>query len=375
MFGFANFSFNTAKINPLLLKKVSILSNGQIGRVLVSSFNLQKTIQALDRLNLCYSAYPFANCFCVSVKYSDLEYLSREQSVKYIDPCVKVFAEQKQQNIINLPAFTENKFLGEGQTICFIDTGISPHFDFIFPCSRIVKFIDLINHSPFPYDDNGHGTFVAGIACGNGTLNKDYQGFAPKAKIVSIKALANNGTSDSNVILDAMQWIYENHARYKISVVCMSFGADVINGNDPLSRGAEALWKKGLIIVAAAGNSGPEPSTIKSPGNNPNIITVGGFDEDTMQVADFSSRGPTVFGYKPDLVAPAVNVIACSNNQPYSAMSGTSVATPIIAGICADIKSRFPYIKNTQIKKYLLSQCVSLTGDKNIEGAGYLRFL
>ena len=368
-------NINKAKINPILYNNVSILKKNEIGNVLISSFNFEKTIKVFEKFNLKYSPYPFANCFCVEVKLNDLAKLSQEKSIKYIDPCVKVFAEQKQQDSTRLLNLTEDAFKGQGQTICFIDTGIFPHFDFVFPFNRIVKFVDFVNRNTTPYDDNGHGTFVAGIASGSGCLNLNNIGFAPKANIIALKALGENGSSDSNLILDAMQWVYENHKQYKISVVCMSFGADIINSNDPLSRGAEALWKCGITVVAAAGNSGPERETIKSPGNNPHIITVGGYDENKNEIADFSSRGPTIFGFKPDLVAPAVDVIACSNTlTPYTTMSGTSVSTPIVAGICADLKSKFPNIKNTQIKQFLMNNCQRLTGDRNVEGSGLLQF-
>lgn len=365
---------NKSKVNPILLKNVSVLKTGNTNNVIVSSNNFDATKQLFSKLNLQFSSYPFANCFCVSIKLKDLIELSQEKSINYIDPCVKVFAEQKQHDSINLAKLTENRFYGDGQTICFIDTGIYPHIDFIFPRCRLVKFIDLVNHHQQPYDDNGHGTFVAGIATGAGIIDKKHVGFAPLANIVSIKALGESGTSDSNIILDAMQWVYENHKKYNISIVCMSFGADILNQNDPLARGADVLWKTGLTVVAAAGNSGPESSTIKSPGSNPNIITVGGYDENTMQIADFSSRGPTIFGFKPDLVAPAVDVVACDIDKPYTIMSGTSVATPIVAGICAIIKSKFPNLTNNQIKRYLLSNCELMTGDKNSEGAGFLKF-
>ena len=200
-------------------------------------------------------------------------------------------------------------------------------------------------------------------------------GFSPLSNIISIKALGEKGSSNSNVILDAMQWVYENHKALNISVVCMSFGADVDVNLDPLSRGAEVLWKRGITVVAAAGNSGPNKQTIKSPGNNPYIITVGGLDTNSLKVADFSSRGPTIYGHKPDLLAPAVDITSCQNSTtPYTKMSGTSVATPIVAGICANIKSRFNDITNDQIKKFLLSHCTKITGDRDTEGAGYLNF-
>lgn len=366
--------FNCSKINPILLKQVFVQDIKQTQNVFVSCFDFYKTQQVFESLKIKYRAYNFANCFYVNVSINELQQISQIKWIRYIDPCVKVFAEQKQQNSINLDGLTQKQHLGNGQTICFIDTGIFPHFDFLFPCCRIVKFVDFVNNKTSPYDDNGHGTFVAGIACGNGTLNKQNQGFAPNANIIALKALGNSGTSDSNVILDAMQWVYENYKKYKISVVCMSFGADILNTSDPLSRGAEALWRCGLTVVAAAGNSGPAERTIKSPGNNPNIITVGGIDENSMQIADFSSRGPTIFGFKPDLVAPAVDVVSCGNIEPYTTMSGTSVATPIVAGICADIKAKYPNINNNQIKQFLMMNCTPITGDKNQEGAGFLKF-
>jgi len=143
---------------------------------------------------------------------------------------------------MNLSNLTENKFFGKGVTICFIDTGIFPHFDFVFPKNKIIKFIDLINNKNEPYDDNGHGTFVAGICSGNGIFSCSRKGVATDANIISIKALKSSGESNSNVILDAMQWVYENYKKYKISIVCMSFGADFLDKHDPLSKGAQALW-------------------------------------------------------------------------------------------------------------------------------------
>ena len=187
--------------------------------------------------------------------------------------------------------------------------------------------------------------------------------------------MGKNGDSNSNVILDAMQWIYENHKAYNISVVCMSFGADANEKFDPLSSGAEALWKAGITVVTAAGNSGPNNNTIKSPGVNPYVITVGALDINSICVADFSSRGPTIYGNKPDFLAPAVDLISCNNKfLPYTKMSGTSVATPIVAGVCAIIKSKYPQITNNEIKKFLLSHCTKITGNIDIEGAGYLKF-
>ncbi len=362
------------KISPLLLNSVSALSNKLTDIILMSS-DFNKTKSFLRSSGYNFTPHRFANCFKMSVDATDLDILSSLDDVKYINANSDVFLERAENDVLHISNLTENKYFGQNQTICFIDTGIYPHLDFIMPRNRLVKFIDLTSDTQVAYDDNGHGTFVTGLACGGGILSKKFKGFAPLSNIISIKALNKDGNSNANTILDAMQWVYENHRAYNISVLCLSLGTDVISENDPLTYGADILWKRGITVVAAAGNSGPDSYSIKSPGNNPNIITVGGLDIDNMRVADFSSRGPTFYGHKPDLVAPAVNIMSCNNSStPYTIMSGTSVATPIVAGICADIKSRWPKIKNYEIKKFLLSHCTKIANNKDIEGAGYLHF-
>ncbi len=365
----------THKICPNLINNVSVLNTNQTQTIFISSSNFDETKTLLTKNKFKFTPYRFANCFSVEVDMEDISFLSDQNSVVYLHSSLSVQTLNFEKDFINLEKLCEGKYYGENQTICFIDTGIHPHFDFLFPKNRLVKFIDLINNNNIPYDDNGHGTFISGIACGNGILSKNFCGIAPKANIISIKALKNDGNSDSNKILDAMQWIYENHKVHNIGVVCMSFGADTLNNTDPLSSGAEALWKRGIVVVAAAGNSGPNKNTIKSPGNNPNIITVGALDTLSMCTAEFSSRGPTIYGHKPDLLAPAVNLTSCSNEfLPYTSMSGTSVAAPIVAGICAIIKNKYPTYTNNQIKQFLLSHSKQITGDVDTEGAGYIHF-
>lgn len=365
---------NKNKIESELLNEISILSTN-LSKIFVLSNNFNKTKKFLDKYHFSYTPYRFANCFYMNADCDDLNILSHQEEIEIIKQNASVQALKLEQDFMHINNLTENKFLGQNQTICFIDTGLHPHFDFIFPYSKVIKFVDLVGNNEEPYDDNGHGTFVTGIACGHGIFSSCQKGFAPLANIVSIKALNKNGNSNSNIILDAMQWVYENHKVYNISVVCMSFGADCGELSDPLSNGAEALWKAGITVVAAAGNSGPKENTIKSPGNNPNIITVGALDISKMNTAKFSSRGPTIYGHKPDLLAPAVDIVSCNNKAlPYTKMSGTSVATPIVAGICAIVKCRFPNFTNNDIKKFLIKHCTPITGNIDIEGAGYLDF-
>ena len=144
-------------------------------------------------------------------------------------------------------------------------------------------------------------------------------------------------------------------------------------------RGAEKLWNSGIVVVAAAGNSGPKYQTIKSPGISYKIITVGGFndnriddtfDKNFFEIADFSSRGPALNRIKPDMVAPSVDIISCGTKNNYIALSGTSVSAPMIAGICAILRQKFPRYNPDQIKKFLLYNCHAICYDKNQEGMG-----
>lgn len=243
--------------------------------------------------------------------------------------------------------------------------------------NRILAFKDFVSDKDYPYDDNGHGTFVAGVASGSGALSGGlYSGVAPKSNIISLKALNHMGEASADKILKAMEWVYDNCRKYNIRVVCMSFGSDPLGYNDPIMSGAEALWREGIVVVAAAGNSGPQFQTIKSPGVSSQIITVGGFndnrvsnenfEENFFEIADFSSRGPAFSRSKPDLIAPAVDIVSCGIDKNYVTLSGTSVATPMVAGLCALILEENPQILPNEVKRRLLAKCKPITFNRNI---------
>ncbi|MEG1500022.1 MAG: S8 family peptidase, partial [Clostridia bacterium] len=264
----------------------------------------------------------------------------------------------------------------------YIDTGIKRHLDFVVPNNRIVYFKDFISNQKEPYDDNGHGTFVAGVGSGNGMCSGGkFSGIAPSSNIISLKALGESGDSSAATILEAMQWVFDNHKNFNIKVVCMSFGSEPLESGDPIMKGAEKLWDKGIIVVAAAGNSGSELRTIKSPGISPKIITVGGFDDKRdendkydrkkFEIAEFSSRGPALGKIKPDLIAPSVGISSCSAGEGhYVRLNGTSVATPMIAGLCALFLQVYPFATPNFVKRKLLACCSPLTFNKFFEGSG-----
>jgi serine protease AprX len=333
-----------------------------------------------------FQEYPFIDAFGLTVLKNKLNTIAQNENIQYITASTKVFAQINiAKKVTKIEKLNKQGILGRGVTIAIIDTGILPHLDFVTPNNRIICFKDFLSKKQKPYDDNGHGTFVAGIAAGSGLISSQkFAGVAPKANIISLKTLNHNGETSAFGILEAMQWVYDNHAKYNIKVVCMSFGSNPLSGKDPLSAGAEALWHKGITVVAAAGNSGPETKSIKSPGISSRIITVGALDDkrqengvflkEQFEVADFSSRGPAFRFFKPDLLAPGVNLISTSNktSEFYTKLSGTSVATPIIAGLSCLLIEKYPHITPDQIKGLLITHATPIMNDKNAEGYGLI---
>ena len=279
-------------------------------------------------------------------------------------------------NLNNIEKYVDNS----NQHSCvIIDTGISPHIDFCLGRNRIIAFVDMVNENvDVLYDDNGHGTFVAGVMCGKSISDK-YSGIDTNCNIIVIKALDNAGETTVGGVLKAVDWVCKNKQKFNIKVVCMSFGSEVSGVDDPLISAVEWLWNIGIVVVCAGGNSGPNKQTIMSPGACRKVITVGALDESdgiNFGVAEFSSRGPVFNYYKPDLVVPGVDIISTDifgfSGKFYTKMSGTSVATPIVAGVASLLFKVNPNYTPDQIKYMLVKSCVPINGDRNVEGFGRL---
>ena len=372
---------NFKKIDLNLAHVAALAQDDKKINCLISARGFQELKSMLKKHNIeILDEYLFINSFYVRANKKQIALLSRLGAVKYISANSTALALMHvARRVLKMP---QTSLSGKGVGVAFIDTGISRHYDFCLGENRIKKFVDFIGGRDKPYDDNGHGTFVSGVCAGSGASSGGkFMGIAPQADIYALKALDKNGEAYSNNILSAMEWVYEHHKECGIKVVCMSFGSEPLGYNDPIMNGAEELWKSGIIVVAAAGNSGPEFQSIKSPGVSRRLITVGGMDDNRLddnsfsaslfEIASFSSRGPSFRAFKPDVVAPAVDITSCGLNYDYTKLSGTSVATPMIAGAMCLLAQKHPNISPDEAKRRLLSCCSPICLNKNLEGFGY----
>lgn len=372
------------KISPSLLNIVSVQNKSKQVDCIVYAKDFMRLSKVLANKKVVQK-YPFINAFGVRLSYKNIFDLIGLEEVKYITQSVRVSAQIKvSKEIMNVPINVQNAQF----SIAIIDTGVYPHIDIVGVKNPIIKWLDLVNNKAQIYDDNGHGTFVTGVICGKGIVsNGKYSGMDISSNIISIKALDKNGETGAGTILSAMQWVYDNRKKYNIRIVCMSFGSNAIGENDPLIKGAERLWDSGIVVVCAGGNSGPESDTIKSPGASSKVITVGSindnrvgeyYDVSKFEVADFSSRGPANNRYKPDIVAPGVEIVGLANFKLdgafYAKMSGTSVSTPMIVSMCSKVLKEHPSYSPDMVKRYILNKGVVLNGNRNSEGYGWFRW-
>ena len=351
--------------------------------VIIYSSDIYKLRECLSKDYSNIMTFDFISALGVKIKNNDINKISKLNIVNYITSVSSVkYNIHIAKNIIH---YDNIKYISQkykNKTIAIIDTGVYPHIDFVLGKNRILKFVDLISNKSTPYDDNGHGTFVAGLVGAKDISNVGYfDGVERDANFVIIKALDSKGETDSLKILEAMQYVIDSKDELNIGVVCMSFGSVPLGENDPLVIGSEILWNNGIVVVAAAGNSGPNESTIKAPGVTSKIITVGALDDDrnndfyNFQVATFSSRGPAFNRYKPDLIVSGVDVISTArfseDNSFYTRMSGTSVSTPIVAGVVLKLLKHNNYSPD-QIKYMLTNSTTPIVFDRNSEGWGVL---
>ncbi len=282
---------------------------------------------------------------------------------------------------------------GSGVTIAVLDSGIfndgggGLHYD---PSGRLRtlavyevptnKLVIPSNSDLGPSDDNGHGAHVTSIAVSSRqTAAGTFNGFAPGADLVVVKAFDENGQATYADVIAGVDWVVAFKSSFGIRVLNCSFGAEPVSHywDDPLNLAIMAAWQAGIVVVASAGNRGPDAMTINVPGNLPYVITVGAMTDNYTPedmsddvLASFSSAGPTVEGFvKPELVAPGGHVkglmkqnstIAVEHPEFHDGsvnfnMSGTSQAAAVVSGIAALVLQVHPQLSPDEVKWRLMN--------------------
>lgn len=279
---------------------------------------------------------------------------------------------------------------GAGVDVCVADTGVDPNHEQLD--SKTIAWTDTTpSPSPTPADPQGHGTHVASILLGDGTGSPNaaaFRGVAPAANLFAARVLGADGSGEDSWIISGIEWCVD----HGVDVLSMSIGTiEGSDGLDALSIAVNNAVAAGVIAVIAAGNSGDMPESVGSPGAASGAITVGaaaewsappnagaGRHSDGVYLAPFSSRGPTVGGgtIKPDVAGPGVTVTAAQAGSPagYLTLSGTSMATPFVAGTAALALQADPSLAPAGIRSLIegTAQDRGPAGKDNEWGAGLL---
>lgn len=265
------------------------------------------------------------------------------------------------KQIINANEVYKQGYYGDGVRIAILDTGVSRHRALE---GKVTWFLDLVNGKQYSYDDNGHGTHIAGIICADGPRKK-LSGMAPGADLIVFKVLDSRGNGRTEDVISALAWIKENHIRYRIKLINFSMGFLPTSAQSEqriIMQCLEELWDLGVTVVTAAGNNGPRENSVTVPGVSKKVITVGSCDDNKIErysKQGYSGRGPTECCIvKPEVLAPGTGILSLGKEEGYVRKSGSSMATPIVCGALALCYSKNMNLTPAELKLFLYKTCV-----------------
>jgi serine protease AprX len=352
------FSFKN-KIDPIL--RHSLLSNlYENYRVIIFCKSLEnKTINKIKSLKCDILRHiPGVNCICAILTTSAINRLLEYPQVSYIT--FDSYAHLCGNSILssNGVSFQSNYDLtGKGVGIGIIDSGVYPHCDLLNPINKVRKFTDVVNNLNYPYDDNGHGTFISGLICGSGYGSKGMnKGIAKNSHIYMIKAFNKLGKGYISDILFSLETLINDSNDFNIKIILLPF--ETMETNEFVlslfSKLFDLAISKGLVVIVPSGSNKNIKSSIRGIATLESCITIGGYDSiDVPKIYEYSSCGPFQKLDKPNLIAACVDICSCLSDTAfisekngvklyphhitnlYTNYTGTSCSAAFISGICA----------------------------------------
>ncbi|MBM7702133.1 S8 family peptidase [Metabacillus iocasae] len=321
--------------------------------------NEQAIVQVNGKIKKKLKTLPIA---VAELSKSEQKALAKNPNVAYIekDIQISIAADTQDWGIpkVKAPVSWDNGLTGQGVKVAVIDTGIATNH----PDLRVAGGASFVSYTDSYNDDNGHGTHVAGII---GSLKNDTGtiGVAYDADIYGVKVLEENGSGSLSSIVEGIDWTIAND----MDIINLSLGTSI--GSTALKEAVDRAYQSGIVVVAAAGNSGNIlglGDTVNYPAKYDSAIAVGATDQSDRR-ASFSSHGSAV-----EIAAPGEGIYSTYLNGGYATLSGTSMASPYAAGVLALYKQKYPMYTNVQLRQLLATQSVDLgsTGRDRYYGHG-----
>lgn len=286
--------------------------------------------------------YRNLNVVVANIPAKRLDTVKKNNNVNFIEEDIKVHTSGQVQDWgiekVNAPNVWANGVTGSGVKIGVIDSGISPHEDL-----AVIGGISVVDYTTSFYDDYGHGTHVAGII-GAKNNNIGTVGIAPDSLIYAIKAIDSKGSGHLSDVVEGIDWAMSQD----MDIINMSIGAN--SDSSSLKMAVDKAYEEGILIVAAAGNDGSKngkDDSVDYPARYDSVIAVGATTERDKR-AEFSSTGAAV-----EVAAPGSNILSTYINNSYVTMSGTSMASPYVAGQLALLIQENPNLSHTKIRSLL----------------------
>jgi len=338
---------------------------------------------------------PSVNCICAILTPSAIDRLLEYPQVTYI--IFDSYAHLCGNSILssNGVSFQSNyELTGKGIGVGIIDSGVYPHCDLLNPSNRIKKFVDLVNNLNYPYDDNGHGTFISGLICGSGYGSKGmYKGVAKESHLYMIKAFNKLGKGFISDILFSLETLINESSDFNVKILCLPF--ETLETNEFVLSLFSTLFdlavSKNLVVIVPSGSSNNIKSSIRGMSTLGNCITVGGYDSTKApKIYEYSSCGPYQKLDKPNLIAACVDICSLTSDTKfisekngvklypphitnlYTSYTGTSCSTAFISGICALLYENNKNLCFKDTLALLKLSCSLINSPKYMQGSGII---